>query len=318
MKFVQKYKKGLLPKILMIVGIYVLLFVLVENRILNRHYSSLIVPICINIILAVSLTLTTGFLGELNLGHAGFMSIGAYSGALLSMSMPSVPPLLAILLAMIAGGLVAALFGIIIGVPVLRLKGDYLAIVTLAFGEIIRSVINNLEFLGAASGLKPVPLYTNYTIAYVVAIVVILLITNLVNSRYGRNMKAIRENAIAAEAIGIHVSYYKTLTFVIAAFFAGVAGVLYGHNLGILKSSNFDYNRSIEILVMVVLGGMGSVKGSIIAAIVLTLLPEVLRGADTLRMLLYALALILIMLFREGPLKEKIRALFRKRKEAKA
>lgn len=284
---------------------YIALEVLVGNNILNRQAKNLIIPICINIILAVSLNLTTGFLGELSLGHAGFMAIGAYAGALFTLN-SSLPSVLEFIIALLIGGIMAGIFGIVIGVPVLRLRGDYLAIVTLAFGEIIKSVINTLGFTGGAMGLSKIPKYSNYRWGFILVVITVILIYNIVHSRHGRAIKAIRDNYIAAESMGIKVSKYKILAFVVAAFFAGVAGVLYGHNLSILKPDNFDYNMSIEILVIVVLGGMGSIKGSVIGAIILTLLPELLRSADELRMLLYAVALIVMMLYNQSGIREKI------------
>lgn len=287
-------KKNIIT-LIAIIAFYFFLVYAVEGGLLSRHYKSLLVPIGINIILAVSLNLTTGFLGELTLGHAGFMSVGAYAGAIFSTSV-SMPQLPAFILAMLIGGTVAAIFGVIIGVPVLRLKGDYLAIVTLAFGEIIRSIIINLKVTGGAAGLKKIPRYTDYIAVYVVIVITILVIKNLVNSRHGRAICSIREDYIASQSVGIPITYYKILAFVVAAFFAGVAGVLYGHNLGYLAAQNFDYNKSIEILVIVVLGGMGSLTGSVISATIITLLPELLRGADDLRMLIYAVVLIVMML----------------------
>lgn len=287
------------------IAIYALLFFLVNGGILSRHYKSLLVPIGINIILAVSLNLTTGFLGELTLGHAGFMSVGAYTGAIFTTHV-QYPPLVEFTLAIIIGGTVAALFGILIGIPVLRLKGDYLAIVTLAFGEIIRSIIINLDVTGGAAGLKGIERYSTYTFAYIIIIITILAIVNLVRSRHGRAICSIRENYIAAESVGIHLTYYKIMAFVIAAFFAGMAGVLYAHNLGYLSAGDFDYNKSIEILVIVVLGGMGSIKGSIISAIIITVLPELLRGADDFRMLIYAVVLITMMLINSSDFKSRI------------
>lgn len=271
-------------------------FKILDKAILSRQYKSLLINIGINIILAVSLNLTTGFLGELTLGHAGFMSVGAYAGALVTsaLDMPDVPR---VILGLIAGGLVAAIFGAIIGIPVLRLNGDYLAIVTLAFGEIIRSIILNLSFTGGAAGLKGIPRLTNYTNVYVVIVVALLFIGNLIDSRHGRAICSIREDAIASESVGIKRSYYKVLAFVVAAFFAGTAGVLYGHSLGILTAQTFDFNKSIEILVIVVLGGMGSLRGSVISAIIVTALPELLRDASEYRMLIYAIVLIAMMLF---------------------
>jgi len=289
---------------------YALVFVLINSGVLSRQYKSLIVPICVNIMLAVSLNLVTGFLGELSLGHAGFMSIGAYSSALISIALSNtLPPALAFLIALLCGGILAAFFGFIIGVPVLRLRGDYLAIVTLAFGEIIKSIINYLKFTGGSKGLSKIPLYSdyrNFTVVFIITVITIVLISNLINSRDGRAIKSIRDNDIATESIGINISKYKVSAFVIAAGFAGIAGALYAHNVGIIKPSIFDYNKSIEILVFVVLGGMGNIPGSIISAIILTLLPEFLRGADNLRMLLYAIVLIVMMIFNNSKFKSSL------------
>ena len=284
---------------------------------LNRQYTSLIVPIGVNIMLAVSLNLVTGFLGELSLGHAGFMSLGAYAGALFTLN-TDMGDLPSIIVAMLIGGVVAAIFGILIGVPVLRLQGDYLAIVTLAFGEIIKSVLNSMTFTNGPKGLSKIPLisnYQHYTLVFIVTVITILVISNIVDSRHGRAVCSVRDNYIAAESIGVHVSRFKIMAFVVSAFFAGVAGVLYAHNVGIIKPTTFDYNKSIEILVIVVLGGMGSIRGSIIAAVVLTILPEMLRGADNLRMLLYSIVLIAMMLFNQSGLKERLLERFSGNKE---
>lgn len=302
-------------------AIYLLLFILVSSGLLSRHYQSLIVPVGINIILAVSLNLTVGFLGELTLGHAGFMSVGAYAGCLFTVY-ADLPTWIEFPLALLIGGITAAVFGVIIGIPALRLKGDYLAIVTLAFGEIIRSVLTNLDIVGGAGGLKGISKTSDFTSVFVVAVITILVISNLVNSRHGRAICAIRDNIIAAESVGINVVFYKLLAFVLAAFFAGAAGVLYGHNLGILKPDTFDFNKSIEILVMVVMGGMGSIIGSIISAVIITLLPELLRGLADYRMLIYAVVLIIMMIANNSPkvqqIKENISAkLHRKKKTAK-
>ena len=297
-------KKNLLITIAIVI-IYLIIAFFAEGDILKRQYKSLFVLIGINIILAVSLNLTTGFLGELSLGHAGFMAIGAYTGSIFTLYM-NLPEVIEFTLGLILGGIVAAIFGLIIGIPVLRLKGDYLAIVTLAFGEIIRSIINALGITGGAMGLSKIPRYSNYTWTYIVLIITILIIANMVNSRHGRAICSIRENYVASESIGINVSKYKIMAFVVAAFFAGVAGVLYGHNLSFLKPSDFDYNKSIEILVIVVLGGMGNIKGSVIAAIVMTVLPEMLRAADDFRMLLYAIVLIAMMLFNSSGMRTRL------------
>ncbi len=303
----MKVNKKTIINIVIILLAYALVFVLINSGVLSRQYKSLIVPICVNIMLAVSLNLVTGFLGELSLGHAGFMSIGAYSSALLSIALSNTfPPVLAFFTALICGGISAAFFGFLIGVPVLRLRGDYLAIVTLAFGEIIKSIINYLKITGGSKGLSKIPLYSdykNFTVVFVIMVITIVLISNLIDSRDGRAIKSIRDNDIAAESIGINISRYKVMAFVIAAGFAGIAGALYAHNVGIIKPGIFDYNKSIEILVFVVLGGMGNIPGSIISAIILTLLPEFLRGADNLRMLLYAIVLIVMMIFNNSKFK---------------
>lgn len=289
---------------------YIAVTLLLNSGLLNRQYTSLLVPIAINVMLAVSLNLVTGFLGELSLGHAGFMSIGAYTGALISLNLGKtgiLPEPVAFAAAVLCGGIVAAVFGFLIGVPVLRLRGDYLAITTLAFGEIIKSVINSMKITNGAKGLNKIPLYSNYknyTVVFILMVITVLAISNLMRSRDGRAITAIRDNDIAAESIGIKISHYKVKAFAISAFFAGVAGVLYAHNVGILKPGTFDYNKSIEILVIVVLGGMGSIPGSVIAAVILTVLPELLRGADNMRMLLYAIVLIAMMIFNNSRIKE--------------
>lgn len=302
-------KKTIINIVIMLLA-YALVFVLINSGVLSRQYKSLIVPICVNIMLAVSLNLVTGFLGELSLGHAGFMSIGAYSSALISIALSNtLPPAAAFFIALLCGGILAAFFGFVIGVPVLRLRGDYLAIVTLAFGEIIKSIINYLKFTGGSKGLSKIPLYSdyrNFTVVFIITVITIVLISNLINSRDGRAIKSIRDNDIAAESIGINISKYKVSAFVIAAGFAGIAGALYAHNVGIIKPGIFDYNKSIEILVFVVLGGMGNIPGSIISAIILTLLPEFLRGADNLRMLLYAIVLIVMMIFNNSKFKSSL------------
>ena len=313
----MKVNKKIIGRILAVVLAYALITFLIKGGVLNRQYTSLIVPIGVNIMLAVSLNLVTGFLGELSLGHAGFVSLGAYAGALFTLNtdMGDLPSIIA---AMLIGGVVAAIFGFLIGVPVLRLQGDYLAIVTLAFGEIIKSVLNSMTFTNGPTGLSKIPLisnYQHYTLVFIVTVITILVISNIVDSRHGRAVCSVRDNYIAAESIGVHVSRFKIMAFVVSAFFAGVACVLYAHNFGIIKPTTFDYNKSIEILVIVVLGGMGSIRGSIIAAVVLTILPEMLRGADNLRMLLYSIVLIAMMLFNQSGLKERLLERFSGNKE---
>lgn len=317
----KKIEKQLIQSIALVIIVFVVVEALLLGDMLSRQFRSLLIPVCINVILAVSLNLTTGFLGELTLGHAGFMSVGAYTGALVSMNL-NLPMIVEFPIALIAGGLVAALFGVIIGVPVLRLRGDYLAIVTLAFGEIIKSIINALKVTNGAMGLSGIELHANYkhfAFVFALTIITIFAIKNMVDSRQGRAVCAIRDNYIAAEAVGIPVSKFKVMAFVVAAFFAGIAGVIYGHNVGTLKPTTFDYNKSIEILVIVVLGGMGSIPGSVIAAIILTVLPELLRSADEFRMLLYAIVLIAMMIFNSSELKKRMMAseLFTKFKKVK-
>lgn len=303
----KKYQK-LLINIIIAVVIYAVVMMAIQFGWIGRQLLSMIVPVCTNIMLAVSLCLIVGFLGELTLGHAAFMSVGAYSGALVTLNAP-LPSWLALALGLVVGGITAALAGVIIGVPVLRLRGDYLAIVTLGFGEIIKSIFNTIGITGGASGLSGIPMlttYRNFTLVFILMVIVIIVVANLVKSRQGRAICAIRDNYIAAEAAGIKVSKYKVMAFVISAFFAGVAGVVYAHNISILKPGNFDYNQSIEFLVMVVLGGMGSIRGSIIAATILTLLPEVLRGVADYRMLVYSIVLIAMMLFNNSKLKARL------------
>ena len=302
-------KVKLIKNIACILIAYILIYLLLSSGVLSRQYRSLIIPIGINIMLAVSLNLVTGFLGELSLGHAGFMSIGAYTAAIVTTNLRDLPMAVSFVLALVLAAVLSAILGVLIGVPVLRLRGDYLAIVTLAFGEIIKSIINVLGITGGAKGLSKIPLYSdykNFTLVFIFVILTIVFISNFVKSRDGRAITAIRDNDIAAESVGIKISKYKVEAFVLAAVFAGIAGALYAHNVGIIKPSTFDYNKSIEILVIVVLGGMGNIVGSIISAIILTILPELLRGADEFRMLLYSVVLILMMIFNNSYLKASL------------
>ncbi|MBQ9031343.1 MAG: branched-chain amino acid ABC transporter permease [Parasporobacterium sp.] len=267
--------------------------------------------IAFSCILAVSLNLVVGFLGELSLGHAGFMCVGAYLGcytANVLRTSGNIPELVTIILSMLVAGVVAAVFGFIIGLPALRLKGDYLAIATLAFGEIVRCIFKNLPFFGGAMGMST-KLYdgnTLFIIAFITLLFVVFCCQNLINSKHGRAVVAIRDNEIAAKAMGINVTYYKLLIFMVAAFFAGMAGVLYGATIGTIRQETFSYNYSIEILVMVVLGGMGSINGSLIAAAVITwlniTLQSQLSGAlAPVKSIVYALILIIIVVFSNAP-----------------
>lgn len=301
--------------------------VLISSGAVNAYYSGILMVCGINIILAVSLNLATGFLGQLVLGHAGFMSVGAYSAALFTMN-SGLPEAVAFPIALVVGGVVAAIFGTLIGIPALRLRGDYLAIITLGFGEIIRVIIQNLGFTGGAKGLRGIPGLTTFGYVFWVAVITIFVVYTFIHSRHGRAVISIREDEIAAEASGINTTYYKMAAFVLAAFFAGVAGALYAHYIGVLGASNFNFDRSIEILVMVVLGGMGSITGSVVAAGVLTILPEMLRGFSEYRLLIYSVVLILMMLFRPTGLfgqsemsivnfPQKVRRFYANRKKAR-
>lgn len=284
-----------------LVGVYIIILALINSGVIDNYYKGILIIAGINIILATSLNLATGFLGQLALGHAGFMSVGAYATALFTMNV-SWPILIRFPVGLIVGGITAAFFGLVIGIPALRLKGDYLAIITLGFGEIIRVIILNLDFTGGARGLKGIPNFSSVHYVYWVMVAVVCVLTALIRSRHGRAIISVREDEVAAEASGINTTYYKILAFTIAAFFAGIAGGLYAHHIGVLDPSNFGFMRSIEIIVMVVLGGMGSFTGSIIAAIVLTIAPEALRAFAGYRMLVYSLLLIIMMLFKPSGL----------------
>ena len=289
MKTKQQVMKSWIINLAAIVLLYALLLFAMETGLISRYLRGILMTIFINIILAASLNLTTGFLGQIALGHAGFMSIGAYTAALfvkyiestgvvlLDGGSPTLQGQLFFLLSLLAGGLLAAVFGLLVGIPALRLKGDYLAIITLGFGEIIRSLIENLSFTGGAQGLKKIPRLATLDTVYMIMALCVVVMFTLVRSRHGLAITAIREDDIASEASGIHNTYYKVLAFTVAAFFAGIAGGIYAQYLGVLGAANFNFNKSIDILVMVVLGGMGSLTGSIVAAIGLTALPELLR-----------------------------------------
>lgn len=316
-------------------GIVIVAYLIIQALISAGSLSSLIqgllVPLCVYVILAVSLNLTVGILGELSLGHAGFMCVGAFTGAFFSRCMEDVITIAPVrfILALIIGAVCAGVIGFLIGMPVLRLRGDYLAIVTLAFGEIIKNVVNVLYIgkdskgfhfsmkdsislgletdgdviINGAQGITGTPKDSNFTIGVILIIITLFIVLNLIHSRDGRAIMSIRDNLIAAESIGINITRYKLMAFSISAALAGVAGVLYSHNLNSLMATpkNFGYNMSIMILVFVVLGGIGNIRGSMIAAIVLTLLPELLRGLNNYRMLIYAIVLIVMMLFNWSP-----------------
>ena len=297
---------------------------------LDNSLLFLMEKMAISIILAVSLSMVVGFLGELSLGHAGFMCVGAFTGAFFSKCMNgAMPDGLRFFLAIVLGAAMAGIAGFLIGVPVLRLKGDYLAIVTLAFGEIIKNLVNafyvgrdsrgfhfsmkdtlslGLEdggevIIKGAQGITKTPQDASFTIGVILLLIALVIVLNFINSRSGRAVMSIRDNRIAAESVGINVTKYKLMAFMISAALAGTAGVLYAHNLTTLTAlpKNFGYNQSIMILIYVVLGGIGNIRGSVIGAVVLTLLPEMIRSLGNYRMLVYAVILIVMMLFSWSP-----------------
>lgn len=316
-------------------AIVIAAFIIVQTLVNAGQVSSLmkglLVPLCIYTIMAISLNLTVGILGELSLGHAGFMCVGAFASAFFSVSMLETIPTAGVrfFFAILIGAAAAALAGIIVGIPVLRLRGDYLAIVTLAFGEIIKNVVNVIYIgkdssgfhfsmknamalnmgedgqiiINGAQGITGTPKNASFLVGVVLILITLFIVLNLINSRSGRAIMAVRDNRIAAESIGINITKYKLMAFTISASLAGVAGVLYSHNLSSLTATqkNFGYNQSIMILVFVVLGGIGNIRGSMIAAVILTLLPELLRGLSTYRMLIYAIILIVMMIFNWSP-----------------
>lgn len=270
----------------------------------NRYYLGVVIDVGIAIILATSLNLINGHTGQFSLGHAGFMAVGGFFSAWISLKVGGEIAFQVwyFPLALLAGGLLAALVGLLVGVPSLRLRGDYLAIVTLGFGEIIRVVAQNMEAVGAASGLKGIPKLTNLGWTFGFAAVTIYAITALVNSTYGRGFIAVHDDEIAAESNGVDTTRTKVTAFVTGAFFAGIAGGLYAHHKQFLSPTGFDWLKSIDIVVMVILGGMGRTAGVIAAAILLTLMPEFLREFSEFRMIIYALLIILLMLLRPAGL----------------
>lgn len=266
---------------------------------IDPYYLEVLINIGINVILAVSLNLVNGYTGQFSLGHAGFMSVGAYTAAAITMfAAPRLPPPLIFLLALLAGGAAAAIAGFLVGMPSLRLRGDYLAIVTLGFGEIIRVIFQNIDALGGALGLNGIPPYTNIFWVGAWVTLTIFVVVCLVHSTFGRGFLAVHDDEIAAAAVGLNPTKYKIVAFVVGAFFAGVAGGLYGSDKLTISPAGFDFTKSIEIVVMVILGGMGNTLGVIAAAVVLTLLPEVLRPVADYRMILYSLILIILMIVR--------------------
>lgn len=331
-----KSTKSTLITVGMVVVAYIILEILLNAGAISSLMKGLLVPLCIYAIMAVSLNLTVGILGELSLGHAGFMCVGAFSSAFFSLcfkeTMAAGPRFL---IAILVGGLLAAVSGFLIGIPVLRLRGDYLAIVTLAFGEIIKNIINVLYIgrdengfhfsmkdafsmnmskegqilINGAQGITGTPNDSNFTIGAILLVLTLIIVLNLIHSRSGRAIMSIRDNRIAAESVGINITQFKLLAFSISAGLAGIAGVLYAHNLSILQAQpkNFGYNMSIMILVYVVLGGIGNIRGSVIASIILVLLPELMRELNDYRMLIYSVVLIVMMIFNWSPKAKEFR-----------
>ncbi|MEA4913718.1 MAG: branched-chain amino acid ABC transporter permease [Christensenella sp.] len=308
----QTYKKIPMPvryviNALLFVAFLVVGLSLIQSGVITKYYTKVLMLIGINIILTVSLNIATGYLGQLPLGHAGFMAVGAYTAAIF-MTRSGLDASVSFPIGLALGALMAGVVGVLIGIPALRLKGDYLAIITLGFGEIIRVVLLNIDSVlgfkltyGAAS-LKSIPKETNFLNTFLCVGIVCLLIHTMMKSRHGRAILSIRENEIAAESCGINITYYKVLGFAASAVFAGLAGALYAGYLGILNPSSFGFMKSIEILVMVVLGGMGSMVGSVLSATVLTAVPELLRAFSEYRMILYSLLLITVMIFKPSGL----------------
>lgn len=299
-------------KILLILLLFVIVQVLVSTGVINDYIFATLVTICVNIILAVSLNLITGFTGQFSLGHAGFMSIGAYACALITLRYPSV---LGFIAGVLVGASMAALVGAVVGLPTLRLRGDYLAIATLGMAEIIRVVFLNLDITNGAAGLSGIPQYVNWLWLFIFTAGTVVLITNFINSSHGRACISMREDEIAAEAMGINSTKYKVTAFVLGAFFAGIAGALHSSYFYFIKPDMFGFLKSIDILVIVVFGGLGSISGSIIAAILLALISTYLQSFPELRMVIYSVMLVVIMIFRPQGLmgsKELSLSLFKK------
>jgi branched-chain amino acid transport system permease protein len=320
----RKNLRTFLPYAVVIVA-FVVVSVLANGGNISATLRGQLVPICAYVVLAVSLNLTVGVLGELSLGHAGFMSVGAFSGVTACIALSDTIPSqgLRLVVGMIIAAICAGIAGFLIGIPVLRLRGDYLAIVTLAFGEIIKNVINCLTIgkdsnglhfgflttvqdlgmeadarviINGPIGISNIPRLSTFTAGFILILVTLFIVINLVNSKSGRAIMALRDNRIAAESVGIPVTRYKLMAFVTSATLAGAAGALYAMNFSTIVATKFNFNTSILILVYVVLGGLGNITGSIIAATVLTVLPEMLREFNDYRMLIYAIVLILVML----------------------
>lgn len=288
----MKKVKGFWVFLILSIVLYGTVQLLINAGILNQFYSNTLIFIGINIILAVSLHLVIGITGQFSIGHAGFLAVGAYISAIFTMKLQLPFPI-----AIVVGGIIAALAGLIVGIPSLRLKGDYLAIATLGFAEIIRIVFLNIDYVGGAAGMQ-VSHLTNWTYTFICLFITIVVIMNFTNSRHGRACISVRENEIAADAMGINTVYYKVIAFALGSFFAGIAGGLYAHNFYIIQPTNFGFLKSFDILIYVVLGGLGSLSGAVISAILLTLVSTFLQDYPETRMIIYSLVLVIVMLYR--------------------
>lgn len=293
---VKKSSKVFWGYIALAVVVYAVVQVLLSSGMLDNYYNNMLITMAINIMLAVSLHLVIGITGQFSIGHAGFLAVGAYVSAIFTMNFET-----PFIVSIAAGAIAAAIAGLIVGIPTLRLKGDYLAIATLGFAEIIRIVLINTDYVGGAAGMSVTNMST-WTYAFVAVVITILVITNFTNSRHGRACIAIREDEIAADAMGINITYYKVVAFALGAFFAGVAGAIYSHNFYYLEPKAFGFLKSFDILIFVVLGGLGSLSGSVIAAIFLTVVSMYLANFPETRMIIYSVVLILVMLYRPSGL----------------
>ncbi len=350
----NKTTRGNLMIYLVVTIGFVIMQLLSSFGLLGSAVKGFLVPVCVYIVLAISLNLLVGVCGELSLGHAGFMGIGAFSGIIGSVLLQNLipDPTVRLAAAMVIGGIMAGVFGFLIGIPALRLRGDYLAIVTLAFGEILKNVYSNIyagvdgegfhisfragafELLEGGKmvmdgpvGATGITKLATFPMGYVLILFTLFVVLNLINSKEGRAIKAVRDNRIAAQSVGINVTAFRMKAFVVSAFLAGMAGALFGLNFSSLTASKFNFNTSINILVFVVLGGMGNILGSVISATVLYVLPEAMRSLEDYRMILYAVVLIVVMLCTWSPkvknalevakayVKEKLSSLFRKNRE---
>lgn len=304
--------KSSLKAILIVCVLYGVMKILMlpQINIINPFYQTIIMKIFIEITLALGLNLITGITGQFSLGHAGFMSIGAYTAAFIMLRTSA--NIAMIFAATVAGGLMAGLVGLLIGVPTLRLKGDYLAIATLGLGEIIRILLQTTSkaSLGGAAGLSSIPIFANFEGVFFVAVICYFSISNLMKSSYGRALISVREDEIASEAMGVNITNMKLLAFIMGTFFAGIAGAMYAGYVGFIQPKDFGFMKSIEILMIVVLGGLGNIRGTVVAAIVLNIIGVILQDFSEIRMILYALLLIIIMVIKSGetPWIKKLRA----------